>query len=194
MQRLNARAPVHAAWTLRILAIAAATALLGLTSTACGNETEREPAIEAQEGNEFALGQIVYRVVLFRELNPEVTGDQALVEGVHRGADELLFAAFVRACNRGDDASTPTGAIELQKAFGTGYKPVEEGAEPAFAYKPRELGPGDCIPERGSVAERSFDGAALVFAVPSDITSNRPLILEVRETTGDKAARVELDL
>jgi hypothetical protein len=178
-------------WALRVLA----SAIVALGVAACGEETEREPAIEAQEGNEFGFEQIAYRVVLFRELNPEITGDQALVESVERGPDEALYAAFLQACNRGDDPATPTGEITLENAFGTAWQPVEQGVDPSLTYTPRALAPGACLPETGSVADRSFDGAALVFAVPADITSDRPLVLEVREPDSDAgSARVELDL
>jgi hypothetical protein len=46
------------------------------------------------------------------------------------------------------------------------------------------------------VADRTFDGAALVFDVPFDvITQERPLILEIRERAeGGEVARIELDL
>jgi hypothetical protein len=51
------------------------------------------------------------------------------------------------------------------------------------------------VPATGSAADRTFDGAALVFDVPYDSTQERPLILEIRERSeGGERARIVLDL
>jgi hypothetical protein len=45
------------------------------------------------------------------------------------------------------------------------------------------------------VADRAFDGAALVFEVPYETTQERPLILEIRERgEGGEQARIGLDV
>jgi hypothetical protein len=160
---------------------------------ACGDEeTQRAPAVEAQEGNTAQLGGIGYRVVLFRQLNPETAGDQALVEDVRAGEGRGLFAAFVEACNWSDNRATPTGDIVLEDAFGATFEPIAEGLEDALTYQPRSLEPEECVPARGNTADRTFDGGAVVFDAPLDITQERPLVLEIRD--GGDELRIVLDL
>jgi hypothetical protein len=168
---------------------------IGSALTACGGERDFEPAIEAQEGNQVRLGSVSYRVVIFRELNPRVAPDRSLVESYEPAEDHGLYAAFLEACNRGDEPVMPTSEFRLEDAFGTAYQPVQDGLDTDLTYTTRRLGPGDCVPARTSVADRTFGGSALVFDVPFDITQERPLILEIRETAdGGDVARIELDL
>jgi hypothetical protein len=162
---------------------------------ACGDDVERRPAVEAREGNEALVGDFSYRVVLFRELNPDAVADRSLIQSVDTDARHGLYAAFVEVCNRGDEPQTPAARIVLEDAFGEAWEPVRDGIDPALAYRPRELAPGDCVPTESSVAERSFDGAAVVFKVPYEATQKRPLILDIRQTAGNgEAARLVLDL
>ena len=70
-----------------------------------------------------------------------------------------------------------------------------ESVETAENNSPRRLRPGECVSGAGTVADRTFGGAALVFEVPYDITQERPLILESQERShGGEVARIELDL
>jgi hypothetical protein len=49
-------------------------------------------------------------------------------------------------------------------------------------------------PAPDSAADRTFDGAALVFEVPFESTAERPMVLEIAGPTGSGAARIQLDL
>lgn len=168
---------------------------IGCALTACGGEHNPDPAIEAQEGNQIRLGTVSYRVVMFRELNPRTAPDRSLVESYEAPDGHGLYAAFIEACNRGDEPVTPTSEIRLEDAFGTAYQPVLSGLEPDLTYVPRPLGTGQCLPITASLADRTFGAAALVFDVPYDITQERPLILEIREhADGGDVARIQLDL
>jgi hypothetical protein len=170
-------------------------ALVCLIAACGGEDVERAPAVEAREGNEVLLGQVSYRVVTFRELNRDIAPERSLIESVRTEPGHGLYAAFVRACNHGEEPVAPTGAIHLEDAFGESFRPVSEGLEPSLAYAPRRLEPGACVPATGSAADRTFDGAALVFDVPYDSTQERPLILEIRERSeGGERARIVLDL
>lgn len=160
---------------------------------ACGGEeTARVPAVEAQEGNTAQLRGIAYRVVLFRQLNPETTGDRALIEDVSVGEGRGLFAAFIEACNRSGEQAAPTGDIVLEDAFGATFEPVTEGVDESLTYTPRSLEPDECVPGTGTAADRTFEGGAVVFEAPLDVTQERPLVLEIRDS-GDEV-RIVLDL
>jgi hypothetical protein len=56
------------------------------------------------------------------------------------------------------------------------------------------LEPGQCLPGEGTAADRTFDGAALVFELPYEAAQERPMILEIADPSGSGEARVQLDL
>ena len=174
-------------WTLLL------TLCVCLLAACGGEETERAPAVEAQEGNTAQLGGIAYRVVLFRQLNPETRGDDALIEDVSVGEGRGLFAAFIEACNWSGEQARPTDDLVLEDAFGAAYEPVVDGLNQALTYTPRSLEANECAPAAGTAADRTFDGGgAVVFEAPLDITQERPLILEIRD--GADEVRIVLDL
>jgi hypothetical protein len=169
-------------------------ALVAVALSACGAESQAtDTATEATQRNRVALGTMTYRVVRFRELNPEIAADRALLRSADIPDDRGLFAAFIEVCNHGDRPATPTDAIFLEDAFGEdSYPALRDGLDGSLAYAPVEIAPGDCLPAPDTVAERTFDGLAVVFAAPFEITQERPAILELR--AGDDVARMELDL
>jgi hypothetical protein len=175
---------------MRRLAVLLSLLLATLLLAACGNDTE-DNAVEAQEQNTVQLGGVDYRVTLFRELNPRVEPDDALWDGPPPGRGKALYAAFVRACNRGGEHARPTDDIHLEDAFGQRYAP-QAAADADFAYRPVSLGPGDCVPSQDSAAERTYSGRALIFEVPLSEVSERPFVLELRD--GDEVRRVQLDV
>lgn len=178
------------------LPLAAVALALGIA--ACADE-EREGdggdnAVDAREENVVRLADISYRVVLFRELNPRVTPDSELVARAAPEQGVGLYAAFVRACNEGGEEAIPTDRVLIEDAFGNRLRPRRNGVDATLAYQPRPLEPGACIPRPGSPAERTFDGAAVVFEVPFDAAQRRPLVLELHPQNGGDPARVQLDL
>ena len=176
---------------MRPMTIVIAICVCGIV--ACGGEeTERASGVEAQEGNTVTLGHIAYRVVLFRQLNRNTTGDRALIQDVRSGENRGLYAAFVEACNWGDAPGRPTRTIVLEDAFGKAYQPVTSGLDESLTYTPRDLQPEECVPAVDTVAERVFSGGAVVFDLPYASTQERPLVLEIR-AAGDRESIV-LDL
>jgi hypothetical protein len=85
---------------LPIVACAVALAVpLGLV--ACGDDEQGidEPA---NEGLAIELGGVDYTVFITRELNPEITPDNAYVTD-EAPPGEALYGVFLRACNVSDD-------------------------------------------------------------------------------------------
>ena len=78
------------------------------------------------------------------------------------------------------------------------FEPIELEPDNPFSYQPRVLGPDECIPESGSVAQLGPSGAAmLLFQLPLDSTENRPLELEITSPPGageQETRTIELDL
>lgn len=167
--------------------------LLVLAVVACGEEGSVDEPLEATEANEVELAGVRYRVVLFRQLNPSEPPDDALYEGDPPGGDEGAYAAFIRVCNASDQPRTPSRSIRLEDAFNQPFGPRAELVPDRFAYQPRRLEPGECLPAPNSAAEQTFDGAALVFRVPFRSVRERPLVLEISAGQG-RRARIRLDL
>lgn len=175
-----------------LLAVAMVLALAG-----CAEE-KADNAVEATEQNTVALAGVDYRIVRFRQLNPRIPPDRAVVAGLPAPAEgQAYYAAFLTACNRADTTRTTTARIHLEDAFGQRFAPVARSEESVFAYRARPLQPGTCLPVEDSPADRTVDGAALVFDVPVEAARERPMILELARRpggTGRAAARVQLDL
>jgi hypothetical protein len=167
---------------------------IAFTIAACGGDAERAPAVEAQEGNEVTVAGVDYRVVLFRELNPQLVADRSLVKSIEPGPGHGLYAVLLEACNHGEESRRATDAIRLEDAFGTAYQPLDKGLDSSLTYTAASLAPGECLPADDSVAKRTFGGTAVVFELPYDITQNRPLVLRIAGPDGEDKARVVLDL
>lgn len=154
-------------------------------------ETLNAPEGEAvPEGDRAMLDGIAYRVVLARQLNPAIEPDEALVGGVDVPAGRALFGVFLQACAV-DGPGVPDADIRLVTALGGDYRPEADRGGP-LRFEPRELKEDACVPAVGSVAERTFDGAPLVFSVPLQAFEDRPLSLAL--TDGGEKVRLALDL
>jgi hypothetical protein len=163
--------------------------------SACGEDAATaDNAVEAREENTVQLAGVRYRVVSFRELNVRAEPDDALWDGPPPKAGHGLFAVVVRACAAGDVRAPMSDEIHLEDAFGDRFPPRPDDTADEFEYQPTELGPGDCRPEPGSAADRTFDGSVLVFDVPFESTAERPMILEIQDPDGVRDARIQLDL
>jgi hypothetical protein len=130
--------------------------------------------------------------VLFRQLNVQVAPDDALWKGSPPRAGNGLYTVVVRACAAGPEPARMSERLHLEDAFGERFSPRPGDTADAYAYTPVELEPGECAPAPASAADRTFDGAALVFEVPFESTAERPMILEIADPTGSGAARIQL--
>jgi hypothetical protein len=150
-------------------------------------------ADSARIGATVTVGDFGYTPAIARQLNPRIVPDREIV-GARRPRDGRTFlGVFVRVCNQGDAAARPSDRIALLDAFGERVLPVELPASNAFAYTPRRVEPGDCLPPTGSVADRAADGALLLFEIPYAMFDERPLALEVVGPSGERRS-VLLDL
>ncbi len=152
----------------------------------------------AREGLTIDVGGLEYTVFITRELNLAITPDKAYYQGPPAGADSALFGVFLTACNPEDAGKTLVAASDfvVEDNQGNEFEPAELPEDNDFAYHPRELLPGDCIPEVGSVAEQGATSASmLLFEFPLASTENRPLELTITGPAGSGESKiVELDL
>ena len=175
---------------LPIVACALALAApLGLV--ACGDDEQGidEPA---REGLAIELGGVDYTVFITRELNPDITPDNAYVT-TEAPPGEALYGIFLRACNVSDDQRTVASEFIVRDNQENTFEPEPLPEDNQFAYTPRTLDPEECIPEAGSVAQLGpTAGSMLLFQFPLENTENRPLELEI-EQDGEKRT-FELDI
>ena len=182
-------------------AAACVVALASIAALAACKKEEpgvREPA---REGIAIDVAGIDYNVFLTRELNTRITPDQAFYNGKPAPRGKALYGIFIQACN--NNSSEPVKATDdfrVEDNQGNEFEPLELGEDNAFAYKPRVLAKGDCIPADGSVAQLgSTAGAMLLFEFPLTTTENRPLELDIRGpydfAKGERESKqIELDL
>lgn len=160
----------------------------------CGNKDE-EPGLEepAREGLAIDVAGVDYNVFLTRQLNPGIPPDNAYYEGEPAPPGNALYGVFIKACNPGDEPRRTATSFTVEDNQGNEFEPIELPENNAFAYRARELGKDDCIPEDGSVAQLGpTGGSMLLFQFPLDTTENRPLELVIERALQTK--RIELDL
>jgi hypothetical protein len=164
---------------LPIVACALALAAsLGLV--ACGSE---EPGVDepAREGLAIEMGGVDYTVFITRELNPDITPDDAYVTS-EAPPGEALYGVFLRACNVSDEQRETADEFMVRDNQRNTFEPEPLPEDNEFAYNARTLDPEECIPEAGSVAQLGPTAASmLLFQLPLQNTENRPLELEIEQ-------------
>ena len=178
---------------LRRLALMACLLALAAGAAACGEE---EPGFDepAREGLALSLDGVDYNVFITRQLNPEVTPDEAYYTGPEPPPDELLYGVFIQVCNNSDEPLETADSFVITDNQGNEFEPEEVDPENNnFLYEPVVLDPDQCIPEAGSVAQLGPSaGTMLLFRLPLQNTENRPLELEIEGEEG--TLTFELDL
>ena len=175
----------------------AVTAVLGLS--ACGHPSD-EAGIEepAREGLAIPIGGIEYNVFITRQINQEIVPDNAFYQGGDPGKDQTLYAVFLQACNHGEEPLGTADTFKVTDNQDNEFEPIELPTTNHFSYQPRVLGPDECIPESGGVAQQGPTGSSmLLFQLPLDSTENRPLELEITSPPGadeQETRTIELDL
>jgi hypothetical protein len=186
----------------RTIAACALSLALALGAAACG-KSEEDIGVEepAREGLAIDIGGLEYNVFITRELNLAITPDKDYYEGPPAEPGRALYGVFLLVCNPQDADQALPSAEEFKVLDNQGeeFEPIELPEDNAFAYNARELPPGECIPEDGSVAQQGpTAGSMLLFDFPLENTENRPLELEVTSPeTAEHASetkRFHLDL
>jgi hypothetical protein len=165
--------------------------LPALALAACGKQHSKGEAL--REGLDAKVNDVVYTVYITRELNVRDVEDRAYFSGPEAPPGSALYGVFLQACNQADSFRPAVSDFRVVDGQGGVFKPQQLPAQNLFAYRPRNLQPGGCIPAKGSIpADAATGGAMLLFKLPLRATENRPLELEL-EGQGDRA-RVELDI
>ena len=144
-----------------------------------GEGVDRDEAQDEEEP--IVVDGLRYDPLIARRLNPNIVPDKTFVSGRSPPTGKVWFGVFVRVCNRGEQERQASDRLALVDAFGGRTAPsgALESDNP-FAYRPRSLKPGRCMPPPGSVAGRN-DGVLILFAVDSELLGDPPVALEVEE-------------
>ena len=159
------------------------------------------PEGEGVQADEFSriegpvvVGDIRYRPIIARQLNPRIPPDAETVGGRRPDGRELFFGVVVEACNTAERPVRTTDRIELVSAFGAEEAPVDLARDNPFAYRPQTIEPSECVPQPDSVAERTLGGKLLLFEIPRERLEERPVVLRITSADGLERATVQLDL
>jgi hypothetical protein len=162
--------------TLALLLIACCTVVL----SACGQTQQTQQSKPASEGLDVNVGGVTYNVFISRELNIRDAEDQAYYQGPEAPPGTEYMGVFLRACNKDTRPHVAASQFLVRDVSGAEFKPLALAQSNLFAYRPKELSPGQCIPEPGTIASSGpTNGSLLVFQVPFTVDENRPLSLQV---------------
>jgi hypothetical protein len=157
-----------------------------------GEGVDRSEATEREQP--IVVGGLHYDPLTARELNPNTVPDEDLLSGRRPPEGKVWFGVFLRVCNRGDKRRTASERLALVDALGNRLLPSTTLSDTnPFVYDPRAIEPEKCLPAEGSAADRTVDGALVLFAMSKQFRRNRPVALEVVADDGARK-RVILDL
>jgi hypothetical protein len=180
----------------RRLPIALAACLLAALSV--GGCKSSRPEGVSREGLYEDVAGLDYNVFITRELNIRDAEDRDYYRGPEAPPGSALYGVFIQVCNHGHGYRLPEARFTVEDNQGNKFEPLPLPKDNVFAYRPRRLATGACIPEQGSAASSGpTAGALLLFKLPNTTLENRPLELNVEAPASSKPPhrkRIELDI
>jgi hypothetical protein len=172
------------------LIAAAALLLLSIGFSACGKE---ENSKDTTEGVPVELGDMQYKVLFSRFLNPNDVEDREYLTGQPApAATSHYLGVFVQIINKNKDSeeTIPSGWV-INDTQDNSYFPVASESPYALDFG-AAVGPEDQVPALDSTAQVGpIGGSMILFELPDAANDNRPLEMEI--PTKDGTARVRLD-
>ena len=155
-----------------------------------------------REGLGVPVDGVRYTVYITRQLNPRDPEDREYYRGPEPKPGRVFYGVFIQACvpDEADGARQTARAFSIVDTLGDRYEPEVLPEENPFAYKPKRVAPGLCIPNQVSATSYAPTGGhLLLFDLPVGAAENRPLELEIEGTFdpvrgGRQVAGVELDI
>jgi hypothetical protein len=158
----------------------------------CGGDKHPDPA---REGLTVDVAGVEYTVYITRELNLKIPPDQAYYNGPEAPPGQVYYGVFIQTCNPKGSPKPTADSFTVKDNQGNEFRPTPIEEKNPFAYHPRMLAKGECIPQAGSVAQLGpTEASMLLFKLPLSNTENRPLELEIQAPTVAETRSVELDL
>ncbi len=170
---------------------------LALALAACGNHHSNY-ADANNVGTYVKAGPVTYQLEVSRELNPYSSEDSGYLAGLPSketalAPDQLWFGVFLWAKNTTHQPQQTTSAFDVIDTQGNVYHPIFYGNP--YVWSSRTLPPGAIEPSPNTTAGYGpTQGGLLLFKVPTQVYSNRPLTLRIYGNTGKVWATITLDL
>jgi hypothetical protein len=174
---------------------------MALGLAACGRESHPEQANANNNGGYVDAGPITYQLQVSRQLNPFATEDKQYITGLPAGTaqpkpDEMWYGVFLQAKNQTDAAAKTTDTFDIVDTQGNKYYPLalNPTANP-YAWQSTTLEPSATQP--GADTTASFgptQGQLLLFKLPTQVYSNRPLTLQIHAQGQAEPSTISLDL
>lgn len=181
--------------------ILACVAAMALGLAACGRESQPQAADANNNGGYVDAGPITYQLQVSRQLNPYATEDSQYLIGLPSGTsqpkpDEMWYAVFLQAKNQTDSAAKTSDSFDIKDTQGNIYHAIQlnTSANP-YAWQSMTLQPSSAEP--GADTTASFgptQGRLLLFKLPTQVYSNRPLTLQIHAQGQSTPATISLDL
>ncbi|PZS21998.1 MAG: hypothetical protein DLM61_27020 [Pseudonocardiales bacterium] len=186
----------------RPLALLPALAVLLLAVGLAGCGKEKTTTFADNEGIYLDVGPLAYQIQISRQLNPTDIEDRNYFAGmdpaqVKLTPDEVWFGVFMRVQNTSKQSQPAANDFEITDTLERVYTPVPIPRTNPFAYKARDVGPGQLLPSTGSAAGSGpvGQGALLLFKLKLTSFANRPLELRIKSRSIPReTAHAELDL
>jgi hypothetical protein len=166
---------------------------LAVPVAGCGEDEESGEVPEAVEGEPLHVGDLIYNVSITRFLNPNITEDEAYLEGApEEPTGQSYMGVFLQIENDTEEAVPSADEYVVVDGSHREYEPFD--LETDFSLEIGAEVPADgVLPEPDSVAAAGpTQGALILFLVDDDVSEERPLELEV--VAGDAEGMIELDI
>ncbi len=164
--------------------------LLGVGLVGCGKEENSKDTVE---GVPVQLGDLEYKVLFSRFLNPDDVEDHEYLVGQPApGPDQIYLGVFVQIVNKSHsaDETIPSGWVVTDTQRDS-YSPLPSKSPYALAFD-APVGPEDQVPALDSTPQQGpIGGSMILFSIPNSATANRPLELTIPTDAG--TATVKLD-
>lgn len=178
---------------LPIAALACVVAALSVTGCSSGR-----PNGASREGLYESVAGLDYNVFITRELNLRDAEDRDYYRGPEAPPGYALYGVFIQVCNHGHGYRFPDTTFTVEDNQGNRFHPLPLPRDNIFAYRPKRLSTGACLPEPGSAASSGpTGGALLLFKFPIASLENRPLELRIQAPPGSPRPlekTIELDI
>ena len=177
---------------------------LALAVSGCGNKLARRHFADSSNNATYVwAGPITYQLQLSRQLNGYATEDSQYLRGLPASTtaptpDQIWYGVFMWAWNQTKTAhyTAPASAFDVVDTQGNMYHPypINPEANP-FAWTSQLLLPNGTEPAPDTAAWAGLTGGQLLlFKINSSAYTNRPLTLQIRNSSGQIQATIPLDL
>ena len=173
-----------------LLLAALALGALTFAFSSCGYSSDSK---DVAEGEAVELGNLQYSVIFSRYLNPSDNEDSAYLVGQPPLPDgHSYFGVFFQVQNNELTPQPLPQALTITDATEREYKALPSESLYAFPLG-GEVEPEEQVPVLDSTPQQGpIEGSMVLFELPAEASSNRPLVLSIPGPEGP--AKVTLDL